>query len=105
MSFQISNASVKAVEFSNSHMTQSDSDLLARMADEHATGKESPVVMSHAHGFMINIGELTVSKIKEAGASNDLSFILDSCLDAGDVMYLAFDSAGDVHESLPTHSW
>lgn len=105
MSFQLCNAAVKAVEFSNSHMTQADSELLARLADEHAASKESPVVMSHAHGFMINVGELTVSKIKEAGASNDLSYILDSCLDAGDVMYLAFDAAGDVHESLPMHSW
>lgn len=105
MSFQLSSAAVKAVEFSNSHMTKADSELLVRFADEHVISKEPPVVMSHAYGFMINVGELTVAKIKEAGASKDLSYILDSCLDTGDVMYLAFDAVGDLHEGLPTHSW
>jgi hypothetical protein len=104
MTFNINEALVKAVELSSGHMSQADSELLNRLATQYE-GPGNPIVLKHAHGHVIVIGEPTVEGIKAEGASAELSFILESALKTGDIMYVAFDGAGTVFEELPQFEW
>lgn len=113
MKIDLTPSLVKAVELATSHITSQDSLLLTAAAESYAIAKFgneietgfAPVVMRNQHGFVIAIGELTVNELKESGASEAFSNILDSCLMSGDTMYLAFDHDAVAQDNLPVFAW
>lgn len=98
-------AAVQAVELSTAHITQADSESLARFAADYAAGSDdAPYVFDSKHGFLIIVGVITVAKIKLSAISNELAQLLDAALDEG-LLILAFDSDGNRHDELTSFDW
>jgi hypothetical protein len=105
MQFNPNDAIVKAVELSTAHLTKLDMQLLQSLAGQYGPTGLPPTVMAHLYGAVISIGPLTVDAIKAAGCSSQLGVIMDSCLNDGEVMYLAFDSLGPRVDGLEEFDW
>lgn len=95
----------RMADISTGHVTESDSDLLERFAEDD---NRLPVVAMYEEGFVLHVTYDTVDEqeeeLREAGASDSLIGILRRAREEG-FHYIILDRDAEQYSSLPKHDW